>query len=65
MIMMLTLEDVTTRGEYYPDKSMATAAVCGFDALFKVLLLLSKITESTALPTYHKHHQNRSRKSCG
>src|SRR5271169_6857381 len=27
MIMMLTFQDVTTRGEYYPDKSMATAAV--------------------------------------
>jgi hypothetical protein len=25
--LMLTVEDVTTRGEYYPDKSMATAAV--------------------------------------
>ena len=24
---MLTFEDVTTRGNYYPDKSMATAAV--------------------------------------
>jgi hypothetical protein len=24
---MLTFKDVTTRGEYYPDKSMATAAV--------------------------------------
>jgi hypothetical protein len=23
---MLTLTDITTRGEYYPDKSMATAA---------------------------------------
>lgn len=27
MSMMLTFKDVTTRGEYYPDKSMATAAV--------------------------------------
>jgi hypothetical protein len=25
--MMLTFKDVTTRGEYYPDKSMATAVV--------------------------------------
>jgi hypothetical protein len=25
---MLTFQDVTTRGNYYPDKSMATAAVC-------------------------------------
>lgn len=24
---MLTLQDVTTRGNYYPNKSMATAAV--------------------------------------
>jgi hypothetical protein len=24
---MLTFKDVTTRGNYYPDKSMATAAV--------------------------------------
>jgi len=24
---MLTFQDVTTRGNYYPDKSMATAAV--------------------------------------
>ena len=26
-LLMLTFEDVTTRGNYYPDKSMATAAV--------------------------------------
>ncbi|PQE17208.1 hypothetical protein CJF31_00005592 [Rutstroemia sp. NJR-2017a BVV2] len=26
MILMLTFQDVTTRGNYYPDKSMATAA---------------------------------------
>lgn len=34
----MTLEDVTTRGNYYPDKSMATAAVSS--ELFSGVLLL-------------------------
>lgn len=27
-LLLIPVQDVTTRGEYYPDKSMATAAVC-------------------------------------
>jgi hypothetical protein len=37
---MLTFEDVTTRGNYYPDKSMATAAVSKLFR-FKRSLLIS------------------------
>jgi hypothetical protein len=53
---MLTFEDVTTRGNYYPDKSMATAAVS--------LFLLSRQsadewTESSALPPRYEHKQER------
>lgn len=33
---MLTFQDVTTRGNYYPDKSMATAAVSTIPLLLKV-----------------------------
>jgi len=40
MIQVLTpsLKDVTTRGSYYPDKSMATAAV-GLNLLFTYIPL--------------------------
>ena len=49
---MLTFEDVTTRGNYYPDKSMATAAVS------QPLLsgeLADGTTESSALSPCYEH----------
>lgn len=58
---MLTFEDVTTRGNYYPDKSMATAAV---GRLLKHNLYFTYMhLESTPLPTRHEHDQARTRAS--
>jgi hypothetical protein len=34
IVFILTFKDVTTRGNYYPDKSMATAAVCKTSPFF-------------------------------
>jgi hypothetical protein len=53
---MLTFEDVTTRGNYYPDKSMATAAV---SQLFLSRGPADKRTESSALPPRYEHDQER------
>jgi hypothetical protein len=55
---MLTFEDVTTRGNYYPDKSMATAAV---SQRFLKAERADKWTESSTLPPRHEHNQERPR----
>jgi hypothetical protein len=56
---MLTFEDVTTRGNYYPDKSMATAAV---SILFSFKTLVTDmIAESPAVPPHHEYHEERPR----
>lgn len=47
--MLIVCEDVTTRGSYYPDKSMATPAVSFFLIVMKDNLL--KIFFSTLEPT--------------
>lgn len=39
-----TFEDVTTRGNYYPDKRMATAAVSGLDSQINGHALISSRT---------------------
>lgn len=57
---MLTFEDVTTRGNYYPDKSMATAAVSPSFPAWEALLTY---TESTSLPPRYEHQQTRARTS--
>jgi hypothetical protein len=53
---MLTFEDVTTRGNYYPDKSMATAAVSY--SVWPQILADGRI-ESASLPPRYEHDQAR------
>jgi hypothetical protein len=54
-----TCQDVTTRGEYYPDKNMATAAVGSTATIAKVLL--TSRPEPPALSSCHQHVQGRLR----
>ena len=54
---MLTFEDVTTRGSYYPDKSMATAAV-SLSSFWDGNVLIEDV-ESTSLPSCHEYDQAR------
>jgi hypothetical protein len=57
---MLTFEDVTTRGNYYPDKSMATAAV---SQPFLARELADEEIESSALPPCYEYDQEGPRAS--
>ena len=55
-------KDVTTRGNYYPDKSMATPSVSSAN-----IFVLERLTEpglgATIVPPCYKHKQRRFRKS--
>lgn len=60
--LTLTFEDVTTRGNYYPDKSMATAAVshrCAIEAGARLIC-----TEPATIPARHESDQSWFRESC-
>lgn len=50
-------EDVTTRGNYYPDKSMATAAVSRLPRITASIHADVVSLEPPALPTRHQHHK--------
>lgn len=56
---MYLIQDVTTRGAYYPDKSMATPAVSVLKNYFSVIFVTNDIIEPSALPSHHKYHQGR------
>ena len=56
---MLTffLQDVTTRGSYYPDKNMATAAVSDGRQVILLSRYLTLYLEPPSLPPCHQHHE--------
>lgn len=56
-------EDVTTRGNYYPDKAMATAAVSisPFGPSPAMLTNYPLHLEPTALLAYYQYHEGWSR----
>jgi len=50
------IEDVTTRGSYYPDKSMATPTV-SLLSCDVIRGLLIRLIEPPALSSCYEHHQ--------
>lgn len=59
----MCIKDVTTRGNYYPDKAMATAAVSEKARDRYTRHVPNHVVEPAALPTRHQHEQRRTRKS--
>ena len=63
-LMTYSFQDVTTRGNYYPDKNMATAAV-GLAVHFSWLGADNPDLEPSPVSTCDEHQQGWTRKSCG
>jgi len=55
----LNFKDVTTRGAYYPDKSMATAVVSVKDNHNVYFHGVDNDVESSTVFAYYKYHERR------